>query len=125
MGWAAGGPQGVNGILTADMAGAGPLGSNGKLKDFLVFRSQFIKNVSGTTYNMAFARDGIGLVLRSLPTPIPGTGAIAEFAEMGDFGVRIIMSYQPNSLSQQFTVDALYGAAVLRNNFTNVVQTSN
>jgi hypothetical protein len=125
MGWAAGGPQGTNGILTADMAGAGPLGSNGRLKDFLVFRSQFIKNVSGTTYNMAFARDGIGLVLRRLPTPIPGTGAIAEFAEMADFGVRIIMSYQPNSLSQQFTVDALYGAAILRNNFTNQVQTSN
>ena len=125
MGWQAGGPGGVNGIMTADMAGAGPLGANGKIKDFLVFRSQFIKTVSSVTYNMAFARDGIGLVIRRLPMPLPGTGAIAQYAEMGNFGVRIIMSYAPNSLAQQFTVDVLYGCSVLRNNFTQVVETNN
>jgi len=27
------------------------------------------------------------------------------------------MSYQPNTLSQQFTVDILYGVGVLRNNY--------
>jgi len=27
------------------------------------------------------------------------------------------MSYQPQTLSQQFTVDVLYGVAALRNNF--------
>lgn len=125
MGWNAGGPGGTNGIQTANMAGAGPLGANGQLKEFLVFRSQFIKTVSSTTHNMAFARDGIGLVIRRLPQPIPGTGAIAEYAEMGDFGVRIVMSYAPNSLAQQFTVDCLFGAAIVRNNFTNDVQTNN
>jgi len=31
--------------------------------------------------------------------------------------MRVIMSYQPNTLAQQFTVDVLYGTAVLRNNF--------
>ena len=36
---------------------------------------------------------------------------------MGNFGIRVVMSYQPNTLAQQFTVDVLYGAAVLRNNF--------
>ncbi len=70
-----------------------------------------------STHNLAFAPDAVGLVIRRLPQPIPGTGAIAEYVEKGNFGLRVIMSYQPNTLAQQFTVDVLYGAAVLRNNF--------
>ncbi len=95
-------------------------GAVGKLKDFFVFRSQFVpKTGSGpvATHNLAFARDAVGLVMRRLPQPLPGTGAIAEYAEMGNFGIRVVMSYQPNTLAQQFTVDVLYGAAVLRNKF--------
>src|SRR5579872_4740458 len=95
-------------------------GNVGKLKDFYIFRSQFVpKTGSGpvTTHNLAFTKDAIGLVVRRLPQPLPGTGAIAEYAEMGNFGMRVTMSYQPNTLAQQFTVDVLYGCAVLRNNF--------
>jgi hypothetical protein len=29
--------------------------------------------------------------------------------------MRVVMSYQPNTLAQQFTVDVLYGCGVLRN----------
>jgi hypothetical protein len=93
-------------------------GNVGKLKDFFVFRSQFVsKTGSGpvTTNNLAFSKDAIGLVMRRLPQPLPGTGAVAEYAELGNFGMRVVMSYQPNTLAQQFTVDVLYGAAVLRN----------
>jgi len=95
-------------------------GAVGKIKDFFVFRSQLVqKTGSGpvNTHNLAFARDAVGLVIRRLPQPLPGTGAIAEYAEMGNFGIRVIMSYQPNTLAQQFTVDVLYGTAVLRNTF--------
>jgi hypothetical protein len=67
-----------------------------------------------TTHNMAFAKSAIGLVTRRLPQPLLGTGAIAEYAEMGNFGVRVLMSYAPNTLAQQFTVDILYGCAALR-----------
>ena len=85
-----------------------------------MFRSQYVP-ATGTspvnTHNLAFERDAIGLVVRRLPQPLPGTGAIAEYAELGNFGMRVTMSYQPNTLSQQFTVDVLYGCAVLRNNF--------
>ncbi len=93
-------------------------GNIGRLKDFFVFRSQFIKKngTPTTTRNLAFAKDAIGLAIRRLPQPLPGTGAIAEYAEMGNFGVRVVMSYQPDTLAQQFTVDILYGAAILRNN---------
>src|ERR1700694_1649099 len=107
---------------TAGEAGLRALvdGAVGKIKDFFVFRSQLVqKTGSGpvTTHNLAFARDAVGLVIRRLPQPLPGTGAIAEYAEMGNFGIRVVMSYQPNTLTQQFTVDVLYGTAVLRNSF--------
>ena len=101
------------------------MGANGKIKDFLVFRSQFVQKPSTTTYNIAFARDAIGLAIRSLAQPIPGTGAVAAYTEMGNFGLRIIMSYAPNSLAQQFTVDCLYGVAIIRNNFGIQVQSNN
>ncbi len=105
---------------TAGEAGLRALidGVVGKIKDFYVFRSQFVqKTGSGpaTTQNLAFTKSAIGLVTRRLPQPLLGTGAIAEYAEAGNFGVRVLMSYAPNTLAQQFTVDVLYGAAVLRN----------
>jgi hypothetical protein len=95
-------------------------GTVGKVKDFYVFRSQFVHKTGSSpvaTHNLAFARDAIALVIRRLPQPLPGTGAVAEYAELGNFGIRVIMSYQPNTLAQQFTVDVLYGAGVLRNSF--------
>src|SRR5215470_7680915 len=93
-------------------------GTVGKIKDFFVFRSQFVQKTGSspvTTHNMAFTKDALGLVIRRLPQPLPGTGAIAEYAELGNFGMRVVMSYQPNTLAQQFTVDVLYGCGVLRN----------
>ncbi len=94
-------------------------GAVGKMKDFYIFRSQFIAKTGSspvTTHNLAFAKNAIGLVVRRLPQPLPGTGAIAEYAELGNFGMRVTMSYQPNTLAQQFTVDVLYGTGILRNN---------
>jgi len=90
----------------------------GRIKDFFVYRSQFVPQTgtgSVTTNNLAFTRDAISLAIRRLPKPLPGTGAIAEYAELGNFGMRVVMSYQPNTLAQQFTVDILYGCGVLRN----------
>jgi hypothetical protein len=107
---------------TAGEAGVSALinGTVGKLKDFYVFRSQYVTKTGTSpvnTHNLAFARDAVGLVIRRLPQPLPGTGAIAEYAELGNFGMRVVMSYQPSTLAQQFTVDVLYGSALLRNSF--------
>jgi hypothetical protein len=93
-------------------------GTIGKVKDFFVFRSQFVPKTGSSpvnTHNLAFTKNAMGLVIRRLPQPLPGTGAIAEYAELGNFGMRVVMSYQPNTLAQQFTVDVLYGCGVLRN----------
>jgi hypothetical protein len=95
-------------------------GAVGKMKDFYIFRSQFVAQTGSSpvsTHNMAFTKNALGLVVRRLPQPLPGTGAIAEYAELGSFGMRVTMSYQPNTLAQQFTVDVLYGVGVLRNTF--------
>lgn len=95
-------------------------GQVGKIKDLIVLRSQYISYTGSApinTHNIAFAKDAIGLVIRRLPQPLPGTGAIAEYAELGNFGMRVTMSYQPNTLAQQFTVDVLYGCGILRNQF--------
>jgi hypothetical protein len=105
---------------TAGAAGLRTLidGTIGKYKDFFVFRSQLVQQTGTTpvnTHNLAFTKSAIGLVMRRLPQPLPGTGAIAEYAELGNFGMRVVMSYQPNTLAQQFTVDVLYGCGVLRN----------
>jgi hypothetical protein len=107
---------------TAGEAGLRALidGTVGKMKDFFIFRSQFVAKTGSSpvvTHNLAFSHDALGLVVRRLPQPLPGTGAIAEYAELGNFGMRVTMSYQPNTLAQQFTVDVLYGAGVLRNIF--------
>jgi hypothetical protein len=88
-----------------------------QVKGFNVFRSQYAPVVGGTTYNMAFVRDALALVVRKLPCVPPGMGAIQTYAEFGNFGMRITMSYVPGQLEQQFTVDVLYGTGVLRNNF--------
>ena len=93
-------------------------GSVGKIKAFFVFRSQFVAKTGSrpiSTHTLAYAKSAIGLVVRRLPQPLPGTGAAAEYAELGNFGMRVVMTYQPNTLAQQFTVDVLYGCAVLRN----------
>ena len=107
---------------TAGEAGLRALvdGAVGKMKDFYIFRSQFVAQTGSspvTTHNLAFTKNALGLVVRRLPQPLPGTGAIAEYAELGNFGMRVTMSYQPNTLAQQFTVDVLYGVGVLRNQF--------
>ena len=92
-----------------------PSGVVGRIKNFFAIRSQYIQKVTTTTYNLAFARDAFALVMRMLPKPLPNTGAVAEYASMGNFGMRVVLSYAPNTLAQQFTVDCLYGVAVLRN----------
>ena len=112
-------------MITGALAGGTLQGAvGGTLKGLQVYRSQYVAKVSSTYHNLAFARDAMALVIRRLPQPIPGTGEIAEYAEIGNFGVRVVMSYAPNTLAQQFTVDCLYGVGPLRNNFAIDVQST-
>ncbi len=63
-------------------------GTIGKIKDFFVFRSQFVQKTGSSpvnTHNMAFTKDAIGLVIRRLPQPLPGTGAHRGVRRAGQF----------------------------------------
>lgn len=94
----------------------------GQIKGFNVMRSQLVPFAGGAYQNLAFVKDAIALVTRKLPPPMAGTGVLCEYAEKGSFGMRVLISYNPNTLAQQFTVDALYGSGVLRNQFGQVIQ---
>lgn len=103
----------------------------GRLKDFYVFRSPHIAPLPllGFTRHLAFARDALGLIIRRPPIgdgvdgsldgtgKINGRGVIVEHEETGSIGVRVSMGYQPNTWVQTFTVDMLFGAGVLRDNY--------
>lgn len=117
------GPVKGDAIANAGLPGYVAGGLFGNVKDFMVFRSQYV-SLSTNYKNLAFQRNAIGFAMRRLPQPLPGTGALAEYAELGNFGMRVVMSYQPNTLAQQFTIDVLYGAAVLRNTHGVVVQSN-
>lgn len=97
-------------------------GPVGKLEGFHIFRSPHVhvsympERHPPATHNLAFTKAAFGLVMRRLPEPPPSSGALAEYAELGDFGLRVLMHHQPNTLRQEFTVDLLYGVGVLRNN---------
>ena len=109
--WSSTGDAGIKAITDGEVL---------KIKDFYIFRSQLVQKTGTSpvaTHNIAFGKNAMGLVIRRLPQPLPGTGAIAEYAELGNFGMRVTMSYQPNTLAQQMTVDCLYGVGVLRNSF--------
>lgn len=89
-------------------------GEFGTLKNITFLRSQIIQAISSTTNNLAFTRDAIALVTRKLDTPLPGTGAVAAYVDYGNIGMRVVMSYNPQALGMQFTVDILYGVGQLR-----------
>jgi N4-gp56 family major capsid protein len=86
-----------------------------RVKNVNFFRSQLINAVSTTTNNIAFTPSGIALVVRKLPLPLPGTGTMGAYAEYKNLVLRVLMSFSPDSLASQVTVDVLYGVAALRN----------
>jgi hypothetical protein len=100
-------------------------GVMGKIKNLNVIRSHFVQQSAGPiANNICFSRNALALVTRRLPAPLPGTGAIVEYAEMGNFGMRVVMSYAPGTLAQQFTIDCLYGVSTLRNSWGIQVRTN-
>jgi hypothetical protein len=90
-------------------------GPVGRLKEFFVFRSNALPPHAGIF--PAFAKEALILVTRRLPNSLSDCGYIDEYAEMSNFGIRVRMAYAPDTLSQTFTIDVLYGSGVLRKNY--------
>lgn len=94
-------------------------GQVSELKNFRIVRSQLTPTTSGPTtyYNLAFHRDAMALVTRRLPSIPPGFGAVSEYVEDSGYGFRVVLSYNPQELGIQCTVDTLYGVGILRPEF--------
>ena len=96
----------------------------GRYMGFDVMESQLVPVVTAdnpdSTHNIAFHKDAFALVVRPLPTDIPGNlGAVASIVQDPEsgLGLRVVLSYNGNRLGVQCTVDILYGVAELRDTF--------
>lgn len=93
-------------------------GNVGTCKGFGVFRSQYATTLSGPIYHgIAFVPQAMALVTRQLPDVIAGSGAISRDINYNGLSMKLVMSYNPTTLSQQFTIHMLYGVSQLRKEF--------
>lgn len=128
-------PKDINALMAADsqfLLAANQRGNDqtinegiiGRYMGFDVMESTAVPTGGGSTFNLAFHKDAIGLVVRPLTTDIPANlgavAAIVEDAESG-LGLRVILSYNAMRGGVQCTVDLLYGFAELRDAFGVVV----
>jgi hypothetical protein len=84
------------------------------VKSLQLFRSQFVLASSGNR-NLAFHRNSMALASADLPTP--NVGALAAMTNIGGFSLRAVNSWDKDTLSEQWTIDTMYGVAPVRNSF--------
>jgi len=65
------------------------------------------------TYNFAFVRNAMSLVVRPMAVPRAGSGAVGAVANYKGLAVRVVWAYDPNKQGLMVTVDMLCGIAVL------------
>jgi hypothetical protein len=99
----------------------------GMFYGFGVYMDQNIPVVAGTPNqpkNLFFQRNAMTLVSRPLPVT-PGQMGVAQVVMVEDnFALRTTLSYNPDYLAGQVTVDTLFGLAELRDNHGVVVSTT-
>jgi hypothetical protein len=96
----------------------------GQLYGMRHIMSQYVPVTAGApndTHNVAFAPDALTLAMRPLPAPRAGaqsfTAGGAEGTSTEGLGIRLTISYDAKALAEILTVDALWGWAVVRNEF--------
>ena len=97
---------------------------DGRLGDIFgipVFESQIIQPIGspGVSHNLAYTKDAMALVMRSLPTDGNGEGVAQTVVTDPESGIsmRITSSYDANALGRQVTLDVLYGIKTIRPEF--------
>lgn len=96
-------------------------GAIGDIFGIQVFESQLVPSVGSPAveHNLAYTKDAIALVMRSLPTDGNGEGVIQSVVSDPESGVsmRLTSSYDANALGRQVTLDMLYGIKTVRPEF--------
>lgn len=96
----------------------------GRFMGFDLMMDQVIATSGGEAKNLFFHRDAIVMASRPLPPAPAGSGVVQRVMDEDGIGIRVTMSYSPNYLGVQLTLDILYGVAELRDNHGVVVRSS-
>lgn len=96
----------------------------GRFMGFDIFMDQKIATAGGEAKNMFFQRDAIVMASRPLPAAPAGAGVVQRVMDEDGIGIRVTMSYSPDYLGVQLTLDILYGVAELRDSHGITVRTS-
>jgi hypothetical protein len=91
---------------------------------FDVFMDQKIATATSQCKNLFFHRNAMCLVTRPLPQDGSGAGVVQTSMSEDGIGLRVTMSYNPNYLGWQVTIDVLYGVSELRDNHGITVSTT-
>lgn len=96
----------------------------GRFAGFDVYMDQKIATNGGEAKNLFFHRNAIVLATRPMELAPAGMGVLQTIMDEDGMGLRVTISYSPDYLGVQCTVDVLYGVAELRDNHGVVVRTS-
>jgi hypothetical protein len=91
---------------------------------FDVFMDQKIAVATAQCKNLFFHRNAMVLATRPLPNDGGQGGVIQTTMSEDGIGLRVTMSYNPDHLGWQVTIDVLYGVAELRDNHGITVSTT-
>lgn len=96
----------------------------GRFVGFDVYVDQKIAVAATECKNLFMHRNALMLVSRPLPPAPAGMGVVQRVMSEDGLGLRVTMSYSPDYLGVQVTVDILYGVAELRDDHGIVVRTT-
>ena len=89
-----------------------------------VMVDQKIVVASTVCKNLFFHRNAFVLASRPLPPAPSGAGVVQKVMDEDGIGLRATLSYNPDHLGVQVTIDLLYGVAELRDSHGGLVNTS-
>ena len=91
---------------------------------FGIYLDQKINVATSQAKNLLFQKNAMVLATRPLPPAPDNAGVVQTVMDEDGMGLRVTMSYNPDHLGVQITVDVLYGVAELRDSHGVVVSTT-
>lgn len=98
--------------------------AQGKFMGFNVFMDQKIAVATSECKNLFFHRNAVVFATRPMPAAPSGAGVLQSVMDEDGIGLRVTVSYNPDHLGLQVTIDVLYGTAEMRDNHGVVVRTT-
>lgn len=99
-------------------------GALGRIASFDTFESPFVPYTATVEKGAAFHKWGMALATRRMQSFVPdGVGVKIGFVEKDGITFRTVISYNPDVLATQITVDTLFGVGFLRKDLVKRVLT--